>query len=457
MPRSNIQLPAYARSFVPHARYKVLYGGRGSSKTWTVAALLVMRGYEQPIRVACMREVQKSIRESSKRALEGWIQRMGLGRHYRVTESAIEGRNGTYFFFRGMSTGTEESVFGLEDVDVVWFEEGQRMSARSREILFPTVRKDNAEIWVTFNPRYRGDPVYRDFVVNAPDNAIVRKINFHDNPWFPKALEEERVRCQVNEPDRYAHVWLGETDDEGEQRLVLPYALIQSCVDAHIELGLTEEDLSGRIDAGLDVADTGVDKNALVLRRGPLVLSAQQWTGQTLGDTTRRAHTACVENGARKLYYDVGGVGGGVRSHLHDIRREMDQRLPYSSSPVLFGGAVTGPDQEYSYEVLNRDYFSRRNAQMAWALKLRAQRTQRLLDGDEAVDPARCLFIDSSSFASRRELDLYLTQLAQPVWEEGRAGKLEVDKQPEEMPSPDLYDATALAFAWDSQDGLYAK
>ena len=447
-PASSAHLPEWGQRFLRPARYKVAYGGRGSGKTWLVAALLLLFGYERRIRVVCVREVQKTLQESAKRTLEVWVEKLGLQHHYNIQREYIIGRNGTSFFFRGMSTTTEEQARGWEDVDYAWFEEAQRMSQRSFEILRPTIRKDGSEIWFTFNPRYRSDPVYRMFVVREPDNAVVQKVNYDMNHWFPSVLEEERLDCLKYEPERYAHIWLGETDDEGEARLVLPFSLIEQCVDAHKRLGIRREDIDGRLDAGLDVADTGADRNALVMRRGPLVEHIEMWSAQTLGQTTRRADMQCRARGVRRLFYDAGGIGGGIRSHLHD----MGER-PYFADPVLFGDAVTGPDYEYSYEVSNRQFFARRSSQLAWALRLRAQRTQQLILEESGVRPLDCLFIDGNLSG----MNEYLTQLAQPIWDENPTGKLIIDKAPEEAKSPDLYDATALAFGWDSRDGLTAR
>lgn len=338
-----------------------------------------------------------------------------------------------------MSTSTQEAIRGWEAVDRVWVEEAQRMSERSREILYPTIRKPGSEIWMTFNPRYRHDPVYRDFVARRRDGAWVRRVNFADNPWLPEEAEAERVACLRDEASRYAHIWLGEPDDEGEARKVLPYALARLCVDAWPDRAPL-----GPVQAGLDVADTGADRNALVLRRGPCVLSVEQWSAGTLGDTARKAHARCAHETAAVLYYDVGGIGAGIRSHLAEIRTRA-----YAARPINFGSAPEGATRSYTRSMTNADFFARRSSQLGWALRLRAQRTQRLMDG-EPVDPDSCLFVSPRL----PRLDEYLAQLAQPEVDEDASGRMTLDKRPEDAPSPDMYDATALAFAGDSRYGL---
>jgi len=196
--------------FEPH-RYKVAYGGRGSGKSWSYARALLMMGAEKPLRVLCTREVQKSIKQSVHTLLKDQIQALGLGEFYEVVENAIRGKNGTEFNFAGLATNTVESIKSFEGVDIVWCEEAQNISKRSWDILIPTIRKPNSEIWVTFNPYMDTDDTYKRFIINKPSNARVEKVNYTDNPFFPKVLELERERCSINNPEDYANIWEGDT------------------------------------------------------------------------------------------------------------------------------------------------------------------------------------------------------------------------------------------------------
>ena len=435
------------------ARFIVFYGGRGSGKSWQVGGGLTLQGYEQPLRIACVREVQNSIKDSSKQLIDDWIDRLGLRWFYRSTQYDIWGKNGTHFFFRGLSGATEESVRGWEGVNRVWIEEAHRMTARSREILYPTIfRVDGSQIIVTFNPHTRSDPVYMDFV--SPGRRLsqsrVVNVNYTDNEFFPDGLEMERLEWLEHEPDRYKHVWLGVPDDEGAQRKVITFAVAQLCVDAFDRM----PSITGRADGGLDIADTGADRNALVGRRGPLIFHAERWAGLTTGKTAAHADLWARDNGnVARLYYDRTGVGAGVRS---DFMR-MDRR-EYKALPINFGGEVKGKRRKYTLRTNNEDFFSNRYSQMAWVLHRRALRTQRLMNGED-VDPMDCLFIDPSI----PDLEFYLTQLSQPEWEANSSGKIVIHKQPSDdqgvrrkkaVASPDLFDGTALAFASDSEFGV---
>jgi phage terminase large subunit len=205
----NAQFP-YKLSFLsePH-RYKVAYGGRGSGKSWSFARELIIQGARKTLRILCAREVQKSIKQSVHQLLSDQIQALGLGAFYEVLESEIRGKNGTQINFAGLATNTVESIKSFEGVDIVWVEEAQTVSKRSWDILIPTIRKPDSEIWVSFNPDVDTDDTYQRFVVNPPNNAHVVKVNYNDNPWFPDVLEEERLHSEAHNPD-YKNIWEGE-------------------------------------------------------------------------------------------------------------------------------------------------------------------------------------------------------------------------------------------------------
>ena len=194
--------------FEPH-RYKVAYGGRGSGKSWSMARALLIQAANKPLRVLCAREIQKSIKQSVHTLLNDQIQLLGLGAFYEVLEAEIRGINGSSFSFTGLATNTVESIKSFEGCDVVFVEEAQTVSKKSWDILIPTIRKPNSEIWVSFNPALDTDDTYTRFVVNPPENAKVVKVNYTDNPWFPEVLEIERQHSLKTNPD-YANIWEGD-------------------------------------------------------------------------------------------------------------------------------------------------------------------------------------------------------------------------------------------------------
>ena len=194
--------------FEPH-RYKVAYGGRGSGKSWSMARALLIKAANEPTRVLCAREIQKSIKQSVHTLLNDQIQALGLGAFYEVLESEIRGLNGSSFSFAGLATNTVESIKSFEGCDIVWVEEAQTVSKKSWDILIPTIRKPNSEIWVSFNPNIDTDDTYQRFVIDPPDSAKVVKVNYTDNPWFPEVLELERLHSEKTNPD-YNNIWEGD-------------------------------------------------------------------------------------------------------------------------------------------------------------------------------------------------------------------------------------------------------
>ena len=200
--------PAFEELFRPH-RYKVFYGGRGSGKSWSVARALLLLGYEKPMRILCAREIQRSISDSVHKLLCEQIEAIGLSGAYTITRDAIRCTSGTEFIFKGLRSNPQE-IKSTEGVDICWVEEAAAVSADSWDILIPTIRKPNSEIWLTFNPLDEQDPTYQRFILNPPDGAYVRKVNYNENPAFPDVLEKEKDWLQARDYESYLHIWEGE-------------------------------------------------------------------------------------------------------------------------------------------------------------------------------------------------------------------------------------------------------
>ena len=97
-----------------------------------------------------------------------------------------------------------------EGINIVWCEEAESISKESWDILTPTIRTPNSQIWVSFNPLRQHDNTYQRFIINSAPDSLVVRINWSDNPWFPKVLDVERKHMKEHDPDSYAHVWDGE-------------------------------------------------------------------------------------------------------------------------------------------------------------------------------------------------------------------------------------------------------
>ena len=215
MSTRSLDIPT-ARIFVPllqPARYKGAWGGRGSGKSHFFAGLMVEEHLAQRGALSvCVREVQKSLAQSSKRLIEQKLSDYGLGEAdgFRVLNDRIETPGGGLITFVGMQDHTAESIKSLEGFQRAWVEEAQSLSARSLTLLRPTIRAKASELWFSWNPNRKTDPV--DTLLRGehlPTGAQVVRANWSDNPWFPVELERERLDDQAARPDQYDHIWEG--------------------------------------------------------------------------------------------------------------------------------------------------------------------------------------------------------------------------------------------------------
>ncbi len=210
-----------ARVFLPlcaPARSKAVWGGRGSGKSHFFGGLMIEDSLAHPgetgegLRSICIREVQKDLAQSSKALLEAKLAEFGLGEAdgFKVFRDVIETPRDGVIIFKGMNDYTADSVKSLENFRRAWWEEAQTATAHSLNLLRPTIRADGSELWFSWNPRRKTDPVDQIFRGAAlPTNAIVVKANWRDNPWFTNALEMERQDCMRLQPEQYDHIWEG--------------------------------------------------------------------------------------------------------------------------------------------------------------------------------------------------------------------------------------------------------
>jgi len=218
---SSIQRIETARVFKPllgPSRYKGAHGGRGSAKSHFFAEALVERCLLNPgTRWVCVREVQRSLKESVKLLVEDKIQRWDVADQFAFRHDRTLTPGVGVILYQGMQDHTAESIKSLEGFHGLWGEESQTMSARSLEMIRPTIREPGSELWFSWNPRSAKDPV--DELLRGlipPTNAVVVRANWRDNPWFPAELEDERAHDYRVKPDRYSHIWEGEYEPKAQ-------------------------------------------------------------------------------------------------------------------------------------------------------------------------------------------------------------------------------------------------
>jgi phage terminase large subunit len=206
----NIKIPkAFKPLFVPK-RYKVVYGGRGGAKSASFSRALLVKAMQKQLRILCGREIQHTIADSVKKLLDDIIKQYELEGFYSSTNTEITGKNGSSFIFAGLKHNPLK-IKSMEGIDIAWVEEADALSQESLDILIPTIRRDDSELWFSYNPRDENDPVHKMFVKEGRPNAWVRKINYDENPWFPDVLRQEMEYDKSHDLDKYQHIWLGET------------------------------------------------------------------------------------------------------------------------------------------------------------------------------------------------------------------------------------------------------
>lgn len=198
------------------SRYKVAYGGRGGAKSWSIARMLVLVAYgNKDELILCTREFQTSIGDSVHALIRNQIEMMGLSPWFHITENEITCLiTRSRFIFKGLRRNIGE-IKSTEGVTRCWVEEAQAVSKESWRTLIPTIRYPGSEIWVSYNPNKDDDPTHERFVIKLADyvrgRALVVKVNWNDNPWFPPDLEEERLHDLRTDPDAYDWIWQGNT------------------------------------------------------------------------------------------------------------------------------------------------------------------------------------------------------------------------------------------------------
>ena len=206
---NGIDFPEKLQCLFKPARYKVLYGGRGGAKSWGIARALVLIAASSKKTIVCAREVQNTMRDSVQKLLKNQIEALGLSPWFKITENSIRSSTGSEFVFKGLRVDGAQGLKSSEAIDICWIEEAQNVSEKSWETLIPTIRSDDSEIWISFNPDEEADPTYQRFVVKPPPDAVVVEINYDDNPWFPGVLRREMEYCRSVDFDAYMHIWRG--------------------------------------------------------------------------------------------------------------------------------------------------------------------------------------------------------------------------------------------------------
>ena len=348
-----------ARVFKPllePGRYKGLHGGRGSAKSHFFGENLIDDSLcERGLLSVCLREVQKSLKDSAKRLIEQKLidLRLGEAQGFKVFKSEIETPGDGIIIFQGLQDHTADSIKSLEGFKRAWLEEAQTVSKRSLSLLRPTIRAEGSEIWASWNPRRKSDPI--DALLRQgtpPTNSIVVESNWRNNPWFPSVLEQERLDCLRDDPDNYEHIWEGgyETITDGAY-----FANSLAKARAENRIGKVALDPLMTVRLFVDIGGTGAKADAFTIWAAQFigteirVLNYYEVQGQPLeahvawlreqgytpdkaqiwlphdGSTNDRVYDVSYESAFRQVGYDVTVVPnqgkGAAKARIEEARR----------------------------------------------------------------------------------------------------------------------------------------
>jgi phage terminase large subunit len=193
-------------------RYRVLRGGRGSGKSFSVAKMSAIWGATRSIRILCTREFQNSIKQSFYAEVANAIQSdPWLVTQYDVGRDFIRHKsNGTEYLFAGLRHNID-SIKSMAQIDLCIVEEAEQVPSTSWQSLIPTIRAPGSEIIIIYNPKRRDSWVAQQFDGDKmPPRTKIVTVNHDGNPWFGKELEEQRqYDMEVMDPALYRHIWEG--------------------------------------------------------------------------------------------------------------------------------------------------------------------------------------------------------------------------------------------------------
>lgn len=435
--------------------YYVPFGGRGSGKTYTFADAVIVEASLRKIRVLVTREIQDSIDESIKQELEKAIVNRGLESFFKITNTYIEGMNGSFFLFKGLKNNIR-SVKSISNVDLVLCEEAEAVTKHSWDVFLPSIRPDSGRpiVVIIFNPANELDDTYQRFIVNEPPQTIKRLINWSDNKYFPEFLDKQRLHAKKTMPfKQYEHIWEGKPiGSEGD--VIIDLEWIKSARFASKKEGFKKV---GDKVASYDPAGQGRDSNAALFKDGNCVTLHDEWVKSSdLREATNRAFNLAVNNKADKFVYDeCGGFGDGVSVFVDDAKTINNiniEVIPFNAgdSPINPDAIIDGTDKKNSEE------YSNAKAQVHGISAQLLYNTFRFVSLGEKVDSSSMISIDIDDDDAFNKL---ARELSTPLWVRSGTNskkKVESKKDMEKrtgQPSPNLGDAFHMLNAPQKETG----
>lgn len=431
---------------------KIIVGGRGSAKSESTAQVM-LKFCDDGDKILGAREFQNSLDDSVHSLLKRKITDLGAT---TLTPSAtdIESSNGGKIFYRGLARNIG-SIKSLDFVKYVWIEEGQYISQESIDLLFPTIRTNGAEIWVTMNRGSVNDPICISYLNKAEDELarcgyyedeymIAVELNWRDNPWFPEILELQRRKNFDEWPRaKYDHVWEGRYSDSVDDAIIMP-DWFDACVDAHLnERFAASLAPKGAKIAAFDPSDSG-DAKGFAYRHGSVFLDVCDSQIGDVNDGCDWATSKAIERGIDWFTWDCDGIGAPLS---RPIKQAFEGK---KIEQIMFKGSESPDDPKAIYTDddkkprSNEDTFRNKRAQYYWRLRDRIYNTYRAVVRGDYVDPAEMISF-SSGIADLKRLRAEICRI--PRKKNGN-GYIQIMSKPDMkslgIQSPNMADAVMM-------------
>ena len=315
-----------------HFRYKLYYGGRAGGKSYAFADCLLLLARQKKLFIACVREVQNSIKDSVYKLLKDRADYYKFD-DFIFYEDRIENIvTGSKFVFKGLKDQNKQNIKSLEGVDICWCEESQAITKDSFEVLNPTIRKAGSELWFSMNRENENDAIWRAIAANPDDQTLIVKVNYYDNPFCPDEMKYLAEKCKADNLDDYMHIWEGEPISLGDYKLF-------NVKDVREAMIPKMDSSTSPLVIGLDIARAGSDKTVFCLRKGRLVMKFDVIKGYDTVEVADKLTNYITELHPARAFLDLGNSGAGV----YDIMKARG--FAGIVKGVNFGGKAIQPDR----------------------------------------------------------------------------------------------------------------